>query len=113
MADNPDYDVGTVSITTGTKALTGVDTFWASTEITAGDEFGHDGYPTSRIDTVNGDGSITLKDNWRGPTLAPGSAYYIRFQADGSRYAALLGAVRKVVSQANTVLHWRRRYGAG
>lgn len=53
----------------------------------------------ARIDTVNSDTSITLKDNWRGATLPAGSSYYIRYQPDGSRYAALLAAVRKILTQ--------------
>ena len=72
-------------------------TFWASAEFEKGDQFGIDGYPLARIDTVGGDGSITLLDNWRGPTLA-GQPYFIRYQAD-SRFIALLVAVRKILSQ--------------
>lgn len=100
MADNPDYQVGTVSITTGTKVLAGVNTFWTTADLEKGDQFGVDGYPLARIDKVNGDGSITLLDNWRGPTLAAGSPYFIRFQAD-SRFTAQLTSVRKILSQQN------------
>ncbi|MHC1549386.1 pyocin knob domain-containing protein [Phyllobacterium sp. K27] len=64
-----------------------------------GDMFGSDGYPPARIDTVNSDTSITLKDNWRGVTLTASANYYIRYQADSSRYSALLGQVRKMLSQ--------------
>jgi hypothetical protein len=100
MADNPDYQVGTVSITANTKALTGLNTFWSTAGLEKGDQFGVDGYPLARIDTVNNDGSITLLDNWRGPTLSAGSAYFIRYQAD-SRYTAQLTSVRKILSQQN------------
>ncbi|MGN8022144.1 hypothetical protein ACTJJ7_15680 [Phyllobacterium sp. 22229] len=100
MADNPDYQVGTVSINAGSRALTGVDTFWTTAELEKGDQFGVDGYPLARIDSVNSDGSITLLDSWRGPTLAVGTAYFIRYQAD-SRFTAQLTSVRKLLSQQN------------
>lgn len=99
MAENPDITDGTVSVTTGTKTVTGVGTLWSTYGILPGDTFGSDGYQRARIDTVNTDTSITLKDNWRGPTLAAGSSYWIRYQADSSRYSALLGQVRKMLSQ--------------
>lgn len=99
MADNPDITAGTASVAAGTKAVTGVGTFWNTDEIRSGDLFASDGYPGARIDTVNSDTSITLRDNWRGSSLAAGSSYYIRYQPDGSRYAALLAAVRKILTQ--------------
>jgi len=101
MADNPDITAGTASVVAGTKAVTGVGTFWSTDEIRSGDLFASDGYPGARIDTVNSDTSITLKDNWRGSSLPAGSSYYIRYQPDGSRYAALLAGVRKILSLPN------------
>lgn len=59
MADNPDYQVGTIAITENTKALTGVLTFWTTAGLEKGDQFGVDGYPLARIDTVASDGGIT------------------------------------------------------
>ena len=38
MAVKPDYNVGTVSLANGGTVITGVDTFWASATIQAGDE---------------------------------------------------------------------------
>lgn len=99
MAENTDIFDGTVSVTAGTKVVTGVGTLWLSAGIQSGDMFGSDGYSRARIDTVNSNTSITLKDNWRGPTLAAGSPYWIRYQGDNSRYSALLGQVRKMLSQ--------------
>ena len=101
MADNPDITAGTASVVAGTKAVTGAGTFWSTDEIRSGDLFASDGYPGARIDTVNSDTSITLRDNWRGSSLPAGSSYYIRYQPDGSRYAALLAAVRKILSLPN------------
>lgn len=101
MADNPDITAGTASVAAGTKAVTGVGTFWSTDEIRSGDLFASDGYPGARIDTVNSDTSITLRDNWRGSSLPAGSSYYIRYQPDGSRYAALLAGVRKILSLPN------------
>lgn len=99
MADNPDITAGTASVVAGTKEVTGVGTFWSTDEIRSGDLFASDGYPGARIDTVNSDTSIALRDNWRGSSLPAGSSYYIRYQPDGSRYAALLAAVRKILTQ--------------
>lgn len=99
MADNPDITGGTVSVTAGTKIVTGVGTLWSTYGLLPGDMFGSDGYPTARIDTIDSDTSITLKDNWRGETLAASASYFIRYQADSSRYSALLGAVRKILNQ--------------
>ncbi|EJN04223.1 hypothetical protein [Phyllobacterium sp. YR531] len=101
MAEDTDIVAGTVSVTTGTKNVTGVGTFWLTDGIQPGDTFGSDGYTRARIDTVNSNTSITLKDNWRGPTLPAGSAYWIRWQGDNSRYGVLLGQVRKMLSQAS------------
>lgn len=95
---NPDYSVGTVSITTGTKVLTGVGTMWMSADLEKGDQFGFDGYAPARIDTINNDGSITLLDTWRGPTLTT-SPYFIRYQADGSGLTGQSVALRRMLSQ--------------
>jgi hypothetical protein len=99
MAENPDITDGTVAVTTGTTAVTGVGTLWSTYGILPGDTFGSDGYQRARIESVNSDTSITLRDNWRGPTLAAGSSYWIRYQADSSRYSALLAAARKMLTQ--------------
>lgn len=94
---NPDYSVGTVSITTGTKVLTGVNTMWLSADLEKGDQFGFDGYSPARIETINNDGSITLLDTWRGPTLAA-SPYFIRYQPDGSGLTGQSVALRRMLS---------------
>lgn len=98
MVDNPDYSVGTVSITTGTKVLTGVGTMWLSADLEKGDQFGFDGYAPARIDTINNDNSISLLDTWRGPTLTT-SPYFIRYQADGSGLTGQSVALRRMLSQ--------------
>lgn len=95
---NPDYNVGTVSITENTKVLTGVGTMWLSADLEKGDQFGFDGYAPARIDTINNDGSITLLDTWRGPTLTT-SPYFIRYQADGSGLTGQSVALRRMLSQ--------------
>lgn len=94
---NPDYSVGTVSIATGTKALTGVGTMWLSADLEKGDQFGFDGYPAARIDTIDDDGTITLLDTWRGPTLA-NSPYFLRYQGVSSLTGTAV-VVRRMLSQ--------------
>ncbi|MET3648020.1 hypothetical protein ABIC60_002660 [Phyllobacterium ifriqiyense] len=71
---------------------------WLSADLEKGDEFGFDGYATSRIDTITADGTITLLDTWRGPTLS-GSPYFIRYQADGSGLTGQSIALRRMLSQ--------------
>lgn len=104
MVDKPDYNVGTVSVTSGTKTITGVGTFWLSAALQPGDLFGFDGYPMARIaSTPLANGTLTLLDNWRGPTLAAGSPYFIRFQPEGSRLTSETVALRQMLSQDNLI----------
>lgn len=100
MVDKPDYNVGTIAVTTGTKTVTGVGTFWTSAALNAGDFFGVDGYPLARIASTPGvNGTLLLQDNWRGPTLAAGSSYFIRYQPEGSRLTSETVALRQTLSQ--------------
>lgn len=45
VAENPDVTGGTVSVTAGTKVVTGVGTMWSTYGLLPGDMFGGDGYP--------------------------------------------------------------------
>ena len=92
MTIQEDYTDGTVSITTGTKALVGSGTAWDVGEFETGDLFFQGGY-VGVIATVNSDTSITLVDNWPGPTLAA-VTYRMRWMGDADRTA---GWVRELV----------------
>jgi hypothetical protein len=99
MAIKPDYQAGTVSITNGATALTGVGTLWAAADIQPGDTF-----KVANLDAIilaiNSNTSITLKEPWTGGTLS-GSAYAIRYQPDGSRYSAALRDLVALLGNGN------------
>jgi hypothetical protein len=90
-----DYQDGTVSIAAGSKDLVGDGTAWASIGlqipqmmgIQAGDMFMVGGF-VALIETVVDDTHITLRDNWGGPTLPPGTTYSIKFSPDQTRVQA-------------------------
>lgn len=75
----PVYEVGTVSITSGTASLTGSGTLWRTRRIAATQqvELPRDSGDWYEIDSVNGDTSITLATNYTGTTLS-GDNYSIR-----------------------------------
>ncbi len=73
----PIYTIGTVSITTATKALVGTGTAWNTEGIKSGQLVIFPDASVRSIDTVNSDTSITLKDNYTGTTLT-NAAYTIR-----------------------------------
>ncbi|UGX87136.1 gp53-like domain-containing protein [Phyllobacterium meliloti] len=98
MAIKPDYDVGMIAVTAGATTVTGVGTFFVNADIQPGDMFGAQGYPQARVVTVNSNTSLTIEP-WRGVTLAAGSSYYVRYQADGSRYTA---AARALINSFST-----------
>lgn len=82
-----DYTTGTVSISAGGTALTGVGTQWNSAGLQPGDEFIADGW-RAIIASINSNTSITLEATGvRGSALS-GAAYRIRYQPDVSRVAA-------------------------
>lgn len=92
MAFIPDYQTGTVSLTTGTKALVGVGTAWVTAGVQPGDLFFKNGF-VALVDTVNNDTSITLRDNWGGATLPAGTTYSIKYAPDQSRVQASVVAL--------------------
>ncbi len=81
-----DYDVGAVTIANGSKTLQGAGTAWLSAEFQEGDVLFLSGF-TGLIDTVDTEDTITLVDDWEGPTVAD-QPYRLRYQADLSRTAA-------------------------
>jgi hypothetical protein len=93
MAIQEDYTQGTVSITTGTKALVGIGTAWEMRNFRSGDLFLKDSY-VGVIDVVTDDTHITLVDDWAGPTLS-GDTYRMRYMGDADRTA---GWIRDLVT---------------
>lgn len=99
MAIKPDYEAGTVSITNGTTTLTGVNTFWVLAKIQKGDTFKVKNLDAI-IEEVVSNTEITLKEAWTGGDLA-GTAYAIRYQPDGSRFAGAYVEIRDLLANGN------------
>lgn len=78
------YEDGTVSITSGTAAVVGVGTAFSTFGVQAGDKFVRNGYSIPIL-TVTDDTHLTLKWNYPGTTLAPGSTYQIEPLPDLTR----------------------------
>lgn len=96
----PDYEVGTVTVAADGTTVTGAGgMLFTSIDLQPGDDFGSQGYTRSRIVSIDSDTQLTIEP-WRGPTLVD-APYFIRWQADGSRYAAMLGQVRTLLGQDN------------
>jgi hypothetical protein len=92
MAVKPDYDVGTISLAEGGTTITGVDTFWASSTLQAGDELKVQNLSAIIAEVVDND-TIELVEPWTGAALVA-APYRMRFQSDGSRYT---GSVRDLI----------------
>jgi hypothetical protein len=89
----------TVSITSGTSTLTGVNTFWVLAKIQKGDTFKVKNLDAI-IEEVVSNTEITLKEAWSGGDLAA-SAYAIRYQPDGSRFAGAYVEIRDLLDSGN------------
>lgn len=71
-AIEPYYDVGTATLNTANRNMTGVGTQWL-TNIVPGDQvYGADGRMGGVVETVNTNTSITLTKNWRGANQSAG-----------------------------------------
>lgn len=95
-----DYRDGTVSLTTGTRALVGDGTAWTAIGLQTGDMFLRNGF-VALIETVIDDTHITLRDDWGGPTLPAGSSYSIKFSPDQSRVQASVVDLIRRLSNGN------------
>ncbi|MDR6632332.1 hypothetical protein J2X72_001116 [Phyllobacterium sp. 1468] len=91
-AIKPDYNVGTVSLAAGGTTITGVDTFWDSSTIQAGDTLMVQNL-SAIIAEVTDNNHIELVEAWTGDALVA-APYRIRFQSGDSRYTA---AVRDLI----------------
>ncbi|EPE99545.1 hypothetical protein [Rhizobium grahamii] len=85
------YKDGTVSVATGSTAVTGTNTFWGTpggegNPILPGDWFGvHKGYAI-RIASIEGNGALTLANPWPGPPQTD-EPYEVMLQSDNARMA--------------------------
>lgn len=100
MAYISDYRDGTVSLTTGTRALVGDGTAWTAIGLQPGDMFMVGGF-VALIETVVDETHITLRDDWGGPTLPAGSSYSIKFSPDQSRVQASVVDLIRRLSNGN------------
>lgn len=86
-----DITAGTITITNGSKAVTGVGTGWLASDIRRGDLFiwieGGDGFWQPIVASVESNTALTLEEDWEGPTLT-GAPYRLRYQWDSSRVSA-------------------------
>lgn len=87
-----DIDWGTVTLTNGSKTVTGAGTSWVADEIRDGDTFvfveGADGFQQPIVESVQSNTSLTLRHEWEGPTLTL-VTYTLRYQWDSSRVSAM------------------------
>lgn len=87
-----DITAGTLTITNGSTAVTGVGTSWLASDLRQGDVIlwieGGDGFQTPILaDVPASNTALTLVEPWEGPTLT-GVRYRIRYQWDSSRVSA-------------------------
>ena len=99
MAIRPDYSVGTVSLAAGGTVVTGVGTLWAAADIQPGDTFKVQNLDAIIL-SIDSNTQITLLEPWTGTAL-PGASYAIRYQPDGSRYAAAARALIDLLGNGN------------
>lgn len=86
MALLSDYTAGTITVAANGTAVTGSGTAWQAAGFKEGDLLIANGYFGS-VGSVQSNTALTLAQPWRGGALAA-SAYRLRYQGDGSRYAA-------------------------
>lgn len=99
MAYLSDWTQGTLTVTNGSAAVTGVGTVWNGAGLAEGDLIFVNGL-TGVILTVNSATSITLDKPWPGTTAA-GVTYRARYQSDGSRYTAVAKQVLQDLQAGN------------
>lgn len=93
------YRIGSVSVTSGSKVVTGSGTAWAP-NVQAGDAFhGPDG-AVYEIDFVTSDTSVTLVDNYAG---ASGSGLAYKIQPTQGRVRDLAAAVAALINEYGSI----------
>lgn len=96
------YRTGTVTVTNGSAAVTGVGGIWLS-QAAAGDLFTIDGTKFYEILTVNSDTSITLQTTYTGTTQS-GIAYAIVRNFTSTLSAGLAASIADLVANWNSQL---------
>jgi len=99
MAYLSDWATGTITVTNGSTAVTGVGTVWNGAGLAEGDIIIANNL-VGVIASVNSATSITLTLPWQGATAA-GIGYRARYQSDGSRYTAVAKQVLQDLQAGN------------
>lgn len=99
MAYQSDWIAGTVSVTNGSTAVTGVGTVWNGAGLAEGDTLIINNL-VGVISTVNNALSITLAQPWQGAS-ATNVAYRARYMSDGARYTAVAKQVLQDLQAGN------------
>lgn len=94
MAIRPDYMVGTITLTSGSKNFTTAGASLQSANVTGGDTIMTADGRVLIIDKVTGQNAGTLRNN--SPISASNVALVIRYQPDGSKYQ---GAMRDLLER--------------
>lgn len=102
-----DITAGTLTITNGSTAVTGVGTAWLASDLRQGDIIlwieGGDGFQTPILaDVPASNTAITLVEPWEGPTLS-GARYRIRYQWDSSRVSAQSRQLIELLDNGNVL----------
>lgn len=100
------YRLGTISITNGTTALTGTDTYWDDNIIT-GDILYLDG-GWWEIDSIDSDTTITLADTYTGVTKTNDTYAIVRAgAANGTLISRITEVVTKWRNRENEIVAWQ------
>ena len=94
------YDIGTVTMTSGSSTVTGVDANWIGAGIREGDMFWADGLMV-RVLALVSNTELTLAHAWPGATRT-GWAYEIHYTPDGSRVLAKTTELLEILDGGST-----------
>lgn len=102
-----DITAGTLTITNGSTAVTGVGTSWLASDLRQGDIIlwieGGDGFQTPILaDVPASNTALTLVEPWEGPTLTS-VRYRIRYQWDSSRVSAQSRQLIEMLDNGNVL----------
>lgn len=101
-----DITAGTLTITNGSTAVTGVGTSWLASDLRQGAQFiwidGGDGFWAPIVESVESNSAITLAYPWEGPTLT-GVAYRARYQTFPSAFAGQSRQLIDLIDNGNVL----------
>ncbi len=110
------YREGTVSVTNGSKIVTGSDTYWLSAGLHAGDIFSLDGVTDYEIDAVSSNTQLTLTTAYSGSSSSGESYSIVRnFTATlpaeiAAKTAGLIGDFTKYIDTDMQSIHGKSAY---